>query len=1410
MKRFYLPLVCLLVVNAALNAQADRCYTDEMVRSLRGTNPAYDAEMAAWQANVRQMAMQTPQAAGSRGQLYTIPIVFHIILQSQSQINAVKNQLNAQLATLNRDFRKQNSDTSTIRTAFKPLASDVEIEFCFAVRDPSGNGAVGYTETITTHAAWDPDTEGDDMKSAANGGHNAWNTNKYVNVWVVDIAGSQFGGTAGYAYIGSSGVHGSSVDGIVLDYSLGFGSTNRSLTHEMGHYFGLYHTWGASGGCSDDDGISDTPESFTANYGCDYSENSCNTGAGDLPDMIENYMDYSDCPAMYTVMQKNVMRTVLAGIRASLTTNNPGCQGVNVAPVADFSAPSTTVCQGSSVSFVDNSLNLPTSWSWTFQGGSPGTSTQQNPTITYNTAGTFNVTLTATNPVGSDSETKTGYITVLNGSIGTVLSQDFEGAFPGSWSISNPDGGLTWESVSVSGSSPGTKAARVNIFNYQTVGMRDGLISPVIDLTGKSQLSLTFNYAHRRFSANEHDSLIVYVSTNGGTTYPNRVYANAEDNAAGANFATGNLITTDFVPSSSADWCAASATGVACPVINLDAFSGQSNVRLKFEIYNDYGNNIYVDNISLTGCIANSNAPVANFTANQTSGCGTVAVNFTDQSTNNPATWSWQFTGGTPSTSPVQNPSVAYSSAGTYNVSLTVANASGSDSETKSGYITVYSNPSTAASTFNPSCPGVNNGSIDLTVIGGFSPFTYAWSNGAATQDLSNLTAGTFEVTVTDNHSCSVTRSVTLIAGAALQLSANVTDDTGGAGVGGITLTVSNGTLPYLASWSNGGTGLTLSGLTAGAYSVTVTDGSGCQATGAYTVNNAGVAPVADFSASQNSGCAGFTVNFTDLSANAPTSWNWQFPGGIQPSSVQPNPSVTYSNPGTYNVTLTAANATGNDSKTVNGYITVFSNPVITVDNVQHDGGGCTGSINISVSGGKAPYGFMWSTSQTTEDLVNGCDGTHSVTVTDDNGCTATASATIAAGVAISGLVNTEMNIPVPSVTVNLTGQSSQSQVTTTTGLFGFNVSSGGSYTVTPSKANDIKKDNGVTTLDILLMQRHILLVQELSTPYKIIAADVNGSGSVTNADIVMMRSLILYNISTFSNGRLWTFASSDFAFPDIKNPFPFTGYRSYANAGGSYANQNFIGMKLGDVNNSWDAGVPKTHGAGEVQFMMDNYNVLPGEEITVPVKVKDFANMTGYQFTLSWDPEVLSLLQITNRALDGYYGENQLGEGLLATLWYSETTDAITLNEDAVAFELKFKVVGQKGAATDIEISSALAGSESYNGNFDMLGITPQNGKVTVGDAVSILSVGNKGWNYAIHPNPVADVLNVSVNMQGKQDLKLMLYNSIGQKLEVESFLNVSEANVRFGMKNHEPGIYFIRIEAGAKTVTSRVIKID
>ena len=184
----------------------------------------------------------------------------------------------------------------------------------------------------------------------------------------------------------------------------------------------------------------------------------------------------------------------------------------------------------------------------------------------------------------------------------------------------------------------------------------------------------------------------------------------------------------------------------------------------------------------------------------------------------------------------------------------------------------------------------------------------------------------------------------------------------------------------------------------------------------------------------------------------------------------------------------------------------------------------------------------------------------------------------------INGKVITLQGTKVKNVLITETGTKSIATPTVLTDSLGNYIQQlvkGFSYTVKATKNNDISKANGVTTLDVALIQSHILQKSILNSPYKIIAADVNGDGKITTLDIVLMKRLILGLDTTFTNSktgekRLWTFVDSSYTFTDSTNPFPYKDSATYSTTNVSQLNQTFIGIKLGDVNWDWNPALAK------------------------------------------------------------------------------------------------------------------------------------------------------------------------------------------------------------------------------------------
>lgn len=558
--------------------------------------------------------------------VYQLPVVVHVIHMGEAVgrgTNIPESQILNQLETLNTDFRALNeAQIQALPPEFQELAADTEIEFVLARQTPEGLPTSGITRTQAPEGKTSYSLSDDiDLKRLIH-----WPPENYINLYSVDLAGDFIG----YAQFPESdrlqgldlGKVSEETDGVVIDYQyFGTGgnaapaSLGRTLTHEMGHYLGLRHTWG-DGGCSEDDYVEDTPfssESYVGQSNCNSSPSSCGS-----PDMFQNYMYYTndECMSLFTIGQSDRMAVVLEysprreKLNDSFAKEEPTIVE-NDAGLAQFSLLITEACTKSFIpslqlgNFGSNQVN-------SVQIGifinNLLLSTQTFSGLGLDYLETTSIQLEEVVPEGMGELQIEARILQTNNTTDNKsfnnrrdtdlfvpffsappLLQSFHTSLSPFYRI-NPDFYLTWqlEQAPITGD-PDNLAAFMNFYDYEiNFGAKDLLISPILDLSGMEQAFLNFRLAYTTYSASDQDGLEIYITTDCSENLENAVLLYAE---YGQDLATAPSTTNRFIPSGNEDW--------RTEQIDLSAYVDLENLQLIFVGVNDFGNNLYLDDINI-------------------------------------------------------------------------------------------------------------------------------------------------------------------------------------------------------------------------------------------------------------------------------------------------------------------------------------------------------------------------------------------------------------------------------------------------------------------------------------------------------------------------------------------------------------------------------------------------------------------------------------------------------------------------------------------------------------------------------------------------------------------------------------------------------------------------------------------
>jgi hypothetical protein len=605
----------LMILAMTLNAIAQqRCGTMQVLQNELARDPQLKARFnnskVELQIAVNQRLSQ-PAARESAATVY-IPVVFHIVLPDPAIIT--DEQIQAQLDTLNKDFAGLNADSINIPAAFKPLFGKSAIQFKLAQRTPDNQATNGIVRKITTRSSFSLANDG--VKFNASGGDNAWDPARYLNIWVCNISGNILG------YATPPGSSAAASQGVVILYrSLPGGSApydqGRTLTHETGHYFFLYHIWADDdGACNGSDYVNDTPNQSDATYGCPGGTVVTDDCTKATPGILyQNFMDYTNdaCMLLFTKQQVTRMETALNLYRSSLVTSNgaepPPLKTIDISlnsssamparickpdllPVVTlFNKGAQTITSANIITSVDGSPPVTIHWSGSVQSLKNVDAFMNGITLT---AGKHTIKITVADPNGSvdmDASNNTlTYVVEYYPPVTIPLSEDFESSTfpPPGWDIVNADRGTTWQKVSALAKS-GHGAVMLPNYSYVLNDEKDYLRLPQTDITNTDSAFLSFQVAAaERSNAGVFnilwDTLEVLISTDCGNSYSS-LYKKW-----GASLYTGAATSGSFIPAA-AEWRKDS--------VNLTPYINAGPVMLAFLNTTENGNNIYLDDVRI-------------------------------------------------------------------------------------------------------------------------------------------------------------------------------------------------------------------------------------------------------------------------------------------------------------------------------------------------------------------------------------------------------------------------------------------------------------------------------------------------------------------------------------------------------------------------------------------------------------------------------------------------------------------------------------------------------------------------------------------------------------------------------------------------------------------------------------------
>ena len=408
----------------------------------------------------------------------------------------------------------------------------------------------------------------------------------------------------------------------------------------------------------------------------------------------------------------------------------------------------------------------------------------------------------------------------------------------------------------------------------------------------------------------------------------------------------------------------------------------------------------------------------------------------------------------------------------------------------------------------------------------------------------------------------------------------------------------------------------------------------------------------------------------------------------------------------------------------------------------------------------------------------------------------------------ITGSIQNEEGQNTNDVRVMLSGFMTD-EVMTNNGSYGFfDLPEGQNYSVTPQK--DIEIRNGVTTFDMVLISKHILGIQALNSPYKMIAADVNNSGSITTFDMIGIRKVILFISDEFPQNTSWRFVAKDYEFNNPTNPFGSSFPEVYSvNGLDGQEVADFVSIKIGDVNGSARVNQLDSEDrgrTGSLDFNLEDELLQEGSESVLTFNADDFAGILGYQFALSFDTDALEFVGAQAEGLQDLsaanFGISLLDQGILTSSWNGEGV----ANEEGL-FSLRFRAKKNVRWSEAISLSDRYTKAEAYAENTEGQ-LERKDLQLTFGQAATLSA------NFELYqnqPNPFGNETQISFQLPVSGKAIFSVYDVSGKLLKViEDNYSAGYHSIDVNVADLTgSGIYYYTLQTATESKTLKMISL-